>query len=505
MSTFMATVARLDRTRVGIKDSTPYLALAQYFGTDERTSHAYGVDGAGLDFYTQQAVLVRILAGKHDWTTAGDIAANTSATTTAATNNHTMARYTAAVRKFEKVVHDVVGVLLNIVVAPSGSGGGGFVGTAYAAARELRAAWSEVGAGCEVTREISAVRASVFVGPVIFGVAADVMADAAYRSRWHENRQVVINGLFSMLRVPTIAGANGGLVNGNGGAAANAGNSGRGAAEVHYVLLEAAAGLHRGSVFGMCEECGAEVVLDPDVSLNKRIVYVSARGGGVFVGESSDSLKIEEGSGGGEIVGGSDDVSEARKATLEAAAAIAAAAAARSNARGGSGGNGNKSAGVQMFPCLHFYGTAAPVFEIDVQVQQTERLRRTFTAATTTSMATTINAGGAGGASGLSRGESFSSGSSAGAWQRHQQQQQQQLPQYQYQQQQQQQRQQTPPLPGNANNILRDQSPSSSFRDREAQMQQQQQQQQSTPVTALQIQRLQKQVNINYLSEKYVK
>ncbi|KAJ3266581.1 hypothetical protein HDU77_000132 [Chytriomyces hyalinus] len=267
-------------------------------------SHVYGI-GTGIDFYTQQSLLIRLLMGKNDWLKAS--------------NNHSREGQgmsglylNQAAQNLDSMVHDA----LELFRAGSGEPtktNVGMIGNLHessVAALGIPAMSSkDVQDKVEATAEkfsgamsklTAAMQTSMFTCPTLFAMSADLLSHGAFQVLFqkHISQHSVSAEVHNVLRMPATP------------------SPGR----IHRDLLSAAAAAHCGGL-AMCEACMRTVFNDPDSY--GQLVFVSTEGAIV----AADPHGVET------VFGGVTDPD-------------GSIAAKR---------NGVDLKGCHMFPCQHYY------------------------------------------------------------------------------------------------------------------------------------------------------
>ncbi|KAI8608994.1 hypothetical protein BC830DRAFT_1152804 [Chytriomyces sp. MP71] len=308
---FVTAIQGLERVREDIVSQVPYSMLYPYIGgqdayfgatvrfinslsnsgsgTDDGsenrgTDYVYGI-GTGIDFYTQQSILIRILMGKNDWLNASGIYRNE--------RGRSIHCYTQGAQKLDSTVTEALDILrVDTGEATSRNGLITALHESSLAALNIPPPGPDVGgtgagangaapqAGVVVSRFTAAMQTSMFTAPTLFAISADIMAFGAYQM---QNRGRGANAAFendglhdnllAVLRIPATPSP----------------------ARVHRDLLSASVAAFSGG-FGMCEHCMREMLRDPD-----------SYGELVFVGTDGSTVGISNGRGGEVVEVGSPD------------------------------------------------------------------------------------------------------------------------------------------------------------------------------------------------------
>ncbi|KAJ3298392.1 hypothetical protein HDU79_010978 [Rhizoclosmatium sp. JEL0117] len=351
---FLTSIQDLEQRREDIRSDIPYSLLYSYIGESgffghmarlyrsvstngqpgssasqtleqrqQQQQHMYGI-GVGMDFYTQQAFLMRALMGKNDWVNAGGIYKYEG-------YNHVVMYYSQGIQKLDTTAKDAM-QLLRTGTGDDGSYASGLISTLHDTTLNVKTmpplcpevihgggpmglgmGLASLSLGSEpVMRFTAAMQSSLFVAPVLYSVSADVMAFGAYQMQAPQTvgtfaGEGLAADLLGVLRIPATPQP----------------------AKVHKDLLEAACHTYRGFL-GMCELCLKDMLKDPDAY--GELVFVSRNGAMV-------SAYVDQENGGDVIVGGG--LMEAGK---------------EKNASSVQGvRNSLNLDGKHMFPCRHFY------------------------------------------------------------------------------------------------------------------------------------------------------
>ncbi|KAJ3231655.1 hypothetical protein HDU81_003594 [Chytriomyces hyalinus] len=267
-------------------------------------SHVYGI-GTGIDFYTQQSLLIRLLMGKHDWLKAS--------------NNHgrdgqemSGLYLNQAAQNLDSMAHDAlelfragsgeptkanVGMIENL--HESSVAALGIPAMSSKDVRDKAEATTHKFTGA-MSKLTAAMQTSMFTCPTLFAMSADLLSHGAFQVLFqkHISQHIVSAEVHNVLRMPATP------------------TPGR----IHRDLLSAAAAAHCGGL-AMCEACMRTVFNDPDSY--GQLVFVSTEG----------SIVAAEPYSGEIIFGGATDPDGS--ITVKR--------------------NGADLKGSHMFPCLHYY------------------------------------------------------------------------------------------------------------------------------------------------------
>ncbi|KAJ3355079.1 hypothetical protein HDU83_003976 [Entophlyctis luteolus] len=267
-------------------------------------SHVYGLE-VGMDFYTQQMFLVRMMLGKAHWTDAPRAGMN-------------FEQHARGLNEFESAVEDALSRLR--VPGPKDR----FVDSLAVCVARASSVPSSTGPSdggdgdsssnivlAPTTRDSAALLYSAFVAPVLFGVGADVMADAAYLRNPNNQYQIsteIIDRLFVHKAL---------------------------AVQRHVAMLAAARTLLR-CTLDMCDDC-LKLLQDAMDRNSAELVFVSKDGRLLRAEDDGSSVKRQA---------SEDD---------DAAAAAPSSGANLAELRSSLTAKLDCAEHVHMFPCKHFY------------------------------------------------------------------------------------------------------------------------------------------------------
>ncbi|KAI8845619.1 hypothetical protein BJ741DRAFT_585303 [Chytriomyces cf. hyalinus JEL632] len=253
-------------------------------------SHIYGI-GTGVDFYSQQSILIRMLMGKNDWLNASNIYRYE-------TRGRSILYYTQGAQKLDTTVKDALelfrrgsgevtnassGLISNLhestiaaLLIPPMSGDGYGSGDSYdnlsIDQQQVQPARTPA-----ISKFTAAMQTSMFTAPSLFAISGDIMAYGAFqmsvqRSRNQYSGDGIAADLLSVLRIPSTPTP----------------------ARIHRDLLAAGAAAYSGGL-GMCEGCMRDMLRDPDsygelvfVSTEGAIVGATPHAGEVVFGGAAD-------------------------------------------------------------------------------------------------------------------------------------------------------------------------------------------------------------------------
>ncbi|KAJ3402263.1 hypothetical protein HDU80_005227 [Chytriomyces hyalinus] len=278
---FVTAVQGLERTREDIVNQVPYSMLYPYIGGQDAyfgatarflnaqslgssenmrsdvnsTDYLFGI-GTGIDFYTQQSILIRILMGKNDWLNASDAYKYE--------HERSIHFYTEGAKKLDATVTEALDIFrVDSREITSRSGLISAMHEGSLAALMIPPVGpmtdADTSANDSVKRFAAAMQSSAFTAPTMFAISADVMASGAYQMQTRGQQSNAANAFSNLLAVLGIPAT-------------------PTPARVHRDLLGASVAAFSGG-YGMCEACMRNVLQDSDSY--GELVFIGADGSSV--------------------------------------------------------------------------------------------------------------------------------------------------------------------------------------------------------------------------------